>query len=271
MTLKYSWTIVLLAMFFVSCEEAPRNEYVHQDPSVESLKCEVVVEQETTERLGTPLCTEDIVILNLEDGSRAFIADLLLKVDSCEPKVVVIDAFFSFQTYEQQDAQLEYALSKSNNLVLAVAEVRGELKHSLARFKQHSDNEAIVNFKGKTDQATHFFPVTRIEGQQVDHLGLKVLKYLKPEAKPYFVPNRSVTINFNYNLNDFHHINGSELNLLKHREELRNKIILIGYTGPTNEDKHSVPLNGYQGKEPNMYGIVIHANVIQQLLCDYVK
>ncbi|MFT5639928.1 MAG: hypothetical protein ACI9A7_000020 [Cyclobacteriaceae bacterium] len=42
----------------------------------------------------------------------------------------------------------------------------------------------------------------------------------------------------------------------------------IGFTGPGNEDKKYTSLNDNGFKEPDMYGVVVLANMIEMILSD---
>ena len=84
----------------------------------------------------------------------------------------------------------------------------------------------------------------------------------------------SSVINYKGNLEKFLCFSIDEFMLLKDKSIVENKIVLVGYLGtPTGnvfdvEDKHFTPLNEItSGKSiPDMYGLVIHANIIAMIL-----
>jgi CHASE2 domain-containing sensor protein len=83
-------------------------------------------------------------------------------------------------------------------------------------------------------------------------------------------------INYKGNLEHFVHFTLDEFMALKHKEIVTDKIVLLGYLGtPTGnsfdvEDKHFTPLNIITaGKSiPDMYGMVVHANILAMLISD---
>ena len=56
---------------------------------------------------------------NIENGDREFIGNVLLKIDSLNPIVVGIDAFFKNKKSEREDSVLINALQKIDNDILS--------------------------------------------------------------------------------------------------------------------------------------------------------
>lgn len=60
----------------------------------------------------------DIVFVNMENGDRAFLGKLLLKIDSLHPILIGIDAIFAEQRDPKQDSILMASFRKINNDIL---------------------------------------------------------------------------------------------------------------------------------------------------------
>src|SRR6187399_674710 len=57
-------------------------------------------------------------LVNTEEGDRDFIGKVLLKIDSLDPVVIGIDAFFQAQKSRSEDSVLVAALRKIDNDIL---------------------------------------------------------------------------------------------------------------------------------------------------------
>ena len=60
----------------------------------------------------------DIVLINIEEGDRAFIGKLLKIVDSCKPILIGIDVFFEIEKDPIQDSILMQAFKEIDNDIL---------------------------------------------------------------------------------------------------------------------------------------------------------
>ena len=103
---------------------------------------------------------------------------------------------------------------------------------------------------------------------------MKIIKLWKPSFKLSLLPNKSIPIRFKKSQEDFHYFEKPNLEEGAVREFLSKKIVLVGYLGPSSEDKHYTPLRSkikFQGTGPDSDGIVINANAIRTLLDYYVR
>ncbi|HLG40855.1 MAG TPA: hypothetical protein VI461_14345, partial [Chitinophagaceae bacterium] len=76
-------------------------------------------------------------------------------------------------------------------------------------------------------------------------------------------------IKFTRTLEEFIHFNGLDLKTKNLCEYLRDKVVFLGYLGPSNEDKHFTPIRlvkKYADNQPDTYGLVMIANEIRTIL-----
>ncbi len=212
----------------------------------------------------------DIVIINFEEGDRAFIGNLINKVDSCSPTVIGIDARFTQEKDNYQDSILQRALSLTNKDIIAYFyDDSGLVIKPIERFDTLTTIGLAVSFEEK-GLATYFIPLTiSTKGIIHEHFALQVAKKWMPNFRFQYNVNEKIPIQFQRKMEQYRIFNGSELNYTEHAKFLKNKIVLLGYTGPSNEDKHFTPIRlveEYPNNEPDTYGVIILANEIRTIL-----
>ena len=114
-------------------------------------------------------------------------------------------------------------------------------------------------------------PLQKINDSVHESFALKLIKHWKPGFVSKLKVDEKIDIRYTRNLEKFFVINGSLLlDMNVNDVELSNKVFLVGYTGPENEDKHFKPLRfvnkKYKPNEPDTYGLVIIANEIRTIL-----
>ena len=211
----------------------------------------------------------DITIVNVEDGDRAFIAEIIRKVHSCNPKVIGIDLWFVTPKDQYEDPPLEAALRIAQNDILGYTFTNGDFIRSHRKFTAHAEGEGLALVQSTDDLVSYFTPILQIRGEPHEHIAYKIVKQWEPGFSAEFEINQRVRIKYERTLDKLNHIQGSRLNTLIHNELIENKIVLLGYTGPSDEDKHFTPireLGDYEEDEPDTYGVVIIANEIRTLI-----
>lgn len=213
---------------------------------------------------------EDIVLINIEKGDRAFIGQLLLTIDSCKPILIGIDAWFVSEKDSYQDSVLVNALEVVNNDILGYSvDSTGLLLKSHTKFREHVRDEGLAVVQNVDGLSSHITPITIIDNEKHALFPLKIIWLWKPDFAGRFEPGTSIPIQFRRNLNHFAHFNGSDLTVQKNYKDLNKKVVLLGYLGPLNEDKHFTPMR-YQDdlpdNQPDTYGLVIIANEIRTIL-----
>jgi len=230
----------------------------------------------TFAKCGSPVTPEssfdsDIVLINIEDGDRAFIGKLLLKLDSLQPAVIGINV--KFQARKKQDSILIDALKKIKNDVLVYnVNKDGSVNGSDSVLSALAGARGNLYYEVRLGLITTTVPLQKVNDSVHESFAFKIIKYWKPDFSSQIRVNEKIDIKYTRSLERFYVLNGSELiqtnidNL-----ELSNKVFLVGYAGPGNEDKHFTPLRRiaerkYESNEPDSYGLVIIANEIRTIL-----
>lgn len=218
----------------------------------------------------------DIVLINIENGDRAFIAKILSKIDSIKPKVVGINVNFKSAKDAKEDSLLFNALNILKGDILTYGTGgSGIEEHSIPLFTSAVDGEGFLKFEETTGLVSRITPVKQIDGKTHESFALKIAKLWKPTLDNSYSHNKSLPIEYSRTLNSFLTINGTDLIELPitdfDLESLKNKIFLVGYVGPDDEDMYRTPLrflnkDSKVQNQPDTYGLVIIANQIRTLL-----
>ena len=235
--------LLLLPWFFTKCE----TRYVKLENSVD----------------------HDIVLVNIEDGDREFIGKLLLKLDSLHPLVVGIDV--TFQGRKRNDSMLVAALKKLDNDILVYNISQNGLIHGSDSAFTDLTAQGNLYYEEGMGLINTIVPLQKAAGKVHESFALKIVKQWKPDFVSNIKVDERVGIHYTRTLNKFFVIDGAELLSLNMADlDLSNRVFLVGYTGPGNEDKHFTPLRYVEGEykrdEPDTYGLVIIANEIRTIL-----
>ena len=229
----------------------------------------------------------NIVIVNIGDLSRKELSEQIEVLNKFQPAVIGIDAFFESPKDPENDSLLSAALSKCRHLVMVDKLDKfdeqtnhfGALHSSLKNFSRYSSggyanlpNDDDVGFR----TIREFRPKEIVKDSVALSFSAKISGIYKKDAlnKMLARNNHNEIINYRGNYNRFYFIDtyqytdpSADFSFIK------DKIVLMGYMGPdlrtkTLEDVFFTPLNvKYAGKSfPDMYGIVIHANIISMIL-----
>ena len=211
----------------------------------------------------------DIVLINVEEGDRAFIGNLLLKIDSCEPTLIAFDGWFAKEKDFKQDSVLVHALKNiQNDIVGYTFDSSGKPLYSHSKFLPFVSGSGSLESLYDKELAVAFIPIQTSGNQVYEHFTVEVIKHWKPDFKVSFKNDQIIPIKFHRTLDQYVHFNGSQLKA-SDCKELKNKIVLVGYLGPSNEDKHFTPMRNFgrfDADEPDTYGLVIIANQIRTIL-----
>jgi len=223
--------------------------------------------------VATASIDPDIVLVNIEQGDRSFIGKVLLKLDSLNPVVIAIDVAFKNPKSAAEDSILIGALKKIKNDILVYSiNPDGTWNRSDSIFTDLVSDLGILHYEERMGLITTTIPLQEVKGQLHESLALKIIKYWKPDFVSQIKPNKRVDIAYKRNLENFFILDGSSL-LKTNIGDLafRNKVFLVGYTGPEEEDKFFTPLRyvddkKYKANEPDTYGLVIIANEVRTIL-----
>lgn len=234
----------------------------------------------------------NIILVNNGHLERNELAEVINIINMYEPKVIAIDAMFRKDKSEEIDQPLVEAFKNTENLVLGIELFKNDPNHdswdtiktSNQKFIKYADG-AYVNMKTSAD---HFRTVRLITTQQsvsdtITYPSLSVRTsqiYAPDKAKKYLDRGNEVeVINFKRNWQDYTTFDYYDVfRQVPELEKIKGKIVLIGYLGPklgelSTEDIFFTPMNKkYVGKTtPDLYGVMIHANVISMILDeDYI-
>lgn len=251
-----------------------------------------------------PPAEDDIVLVNIARLSRMAIAEQVRIINKYNPKVIGIDSFFPFPKDEFQDSLLAASLRDIDHLVMASkllnpsdeSENFDSIRISAELFRENADfafaNLHVGQGVEQEDVKTcrKFSPVLKYKDEQQMAFSVRLANYYAPEKVEKFLERGNEVEYINYKGNSF----GSESNFAPTffaldvqdvfdenftLDLIEGKIVIFGFMGdylgdPYNiEDKYFTPLNvKYAGRgAPDMYGAVIHANIISMILDeDYV-
>ncbi len=234
-----------------------------------------------------PNADTNIVLVNIGNLSRAEIEHQINVINRYSPKVIGLDALFFTEKDSQSDSVLADAFSKVENMVLVSKldyyndsnDSYDSLITSIDKFSVHTKN----GFANLPDDATgsfrtirNFKPSAVCSGKQVYSFAVNVTGIYDKDAADEFNKreNEYEMINYRGNYNKFYYIDSPDLfDETRSFSFIKNKIVLMGYMGTdlstqTVDDAFFTPLNEkYAGRSfPDMYGIVIHANIVSMLL-----
>ncbi len=231
----------------------------------------------------------NIVLVNLSTQSRAGIAHMLHRLAEQKPSVLGIDAKFSKPKDPTTDSMLVQAMSEIPRLVLgSKINFNDSLKvfdsedQSNSMFNKYSKVNCFFNMISDQEKSfrtvREFSPFELVNKDTVYNFATAVAGVHNPRSLTTLMrrSNSTESIRFRGNISSFFCLDASQV--LDDEEDIsivRDKIVLMGFmdneidTMPrTLEDSFFTPLNtNYAGRTfPDMYGVVVHANVVSQLL-----
>ncbi len=239
----------------------------------------------------TPLDT-NIILVNNGSLQRAQLALVMQILNKHQPKVIGIDAMFRRPKGEINDLPLAQQFSDCRNLVLVSdlvyngkKDLFDTINKSMPLFMQFAkDGYAnMITGNDSTDgdnidykTVRSFKPTTKVKDTTKYFFPVKIASIFSPEKVKKFLKrdNELEVINYRRNTNKYRTLDYKDV--IANEDSLqfiKDKIVLIGFMGPdlknkVTEDIFFSPLNKqYVGKTtPDMYGVVIHANIISMIL-----
>jgi len=219
-----------------------------------------------TARLDT-----NITLVNIDLCKDRFeIAQLIEQVESLQPKVIGLDAFFRNRKEQKADSVLENEIRRCKNLVISCIL---DIEHSNDNDKyfacyrnffagQKDDNftEGFLNFDSDGNSPVQTFTPKLFlqEGESLDTLycfAAQIAKLYNEIAFQKLLQRVGNLEIINFQPLRFYEIDKNEIRDSK--EQITGKIVLIG---SLSEDMHKTPIN------PRMLGMEIHAHVISTII-----
>jgi CHASE2 domain-containing sensor protein len=251
----------------------------------------------------TPEVDRNVVLVNIGNLSRRDIARELEIINRYQPAVVGIDSYFwSLKADSLGDILLNRALSNIQNLVMVNKLIYDPYTDSYDSVRNshpffdlgqsgfaNLETDALSQYQYKV--CRNFPPQKRINGIQQNSFAVKVVEAFDLQKAESFLArnNQYETINYKGNVLDYGQtkaggrfiaLDVEDVLSERFREDIiRDKIVIFGYLGDNFddrswEDKFFTPLNiNYAGRSnPDMFGAVIHANIISMILSeDYIN
>ncbi|PIB28824.1 hypothetical protein BFP77_09350 [Maribacter sp. 4U21] len=221
----------------------------------------------------------NIILVNIENESRAKIAQALHQILKADPKVVGFDIILKDFKKTQEDSALAKYLK--NEKVITAVILQEEQTISNHPFFRVKNAPGFVNFNFETQNAVirEYSAEKKFSKKTFSSFSNQIAKKFlsKKKWKKMMLSEKQIVprvINYQGNLEHFMNFNTKEFMDLENKDIVKDKIVLLGYLGsPTGntfdvEDKHFTPLNKVTaGKSiPDMHGMVIHANIIAMIL-----
>jgi len=241
----------------------------------------------------------DIVLVNIGNLNRAQIAAELNLINSYQPKVVGLDVYFEdLKSDTLGDLLLADALSKTKNLVMYSKGInlvgdedvmeKLEVSHPLFRYGETGATNLFTNAQEQHQfkVCRTFPPVLNINGKKEYAFGVKIVqKYDSAKAVKFlkFSKRDEEVINYTSNIQMYGESKIGVKFLTLDVDDvfkenftpdiIKGRIVIFGFMGESFddtdwEDKFYTPMNKhFAGRSnPDMYGVVIHANIVQMLL-----
>lgn len=231
----------------------------------------------------------NIVLINTGPAwlGRKPVADMLNIVNLYEPKVVAFDVFFRTDKDPGEDIPLRAAISSTENIVMA-SQLRNfndsanrweKLWSSHSKFTEVADYKGYANLildKDKFRTPKQFAVRQKLYDSTVYALSVVIANVYAPEkAKKFLARDNEIEI-INYKRNADKYVTLDWDDVLRYPDKLefvRDRIVFFGFLGRDTstietEDIFFSPMNPqYTGRTfPDMYGMVVHANVISMIL-----
>ncbi len=260
------------------------------DPMVNALRDFDVYDLYYSQLRSTPDADTNIVLVNIGSLSRAEIAHQIHVINSYSPKVIALDIVFA---REGADPSADFALagefSQVKNLVMVnrldnyneSTDSYDTVKTSIDIFNRYAKN-GYANLPddagGSFRTIRKYCPFSISKGTRVNSITSAILQIVD-SARYAKLSKRNVEyemVNYRGNHDKFYFIDTPELfDSTFAPAFIKDKIVIMGYMGETIDrtsldDIFFTPMNPqYAGRNfPDMYGVIIHANIVSMLLTD---
>jgi CHASE2 domain-containing sensor protein len=228
----------------------------------------------------------NIVLVNVGKLNRFGIAKEIEILNQYEPKIVAIDAFFSDEKNPDNDSVFAEVLGQTKNLII-VSELKEYDQKNLVfdtiwtstqKFNQYAINGFANMVINKSDYRTVrlFMTVGDYKGKKQNSFPVEIARLYDSGAAKRLLDrqNRIEVINYKRNTDKYQCLNYAEIfDGERDLSFIKDKIVLMGYMGPdlvspTLDDMFYTSMNDrFVGKSyPDMYGVVVHANIISMIL-----
>ena len=188
--------------------------------------------------------SEDIVIVSIDSiNGRNEIAQTLLDLVNCQPKVIGVDVLFEDFQGADQDSLLIDVVSKYKNIIMA-CEIDAEQSSIVPSiFDEYISEERLgfVNLiKRNSLTVRTFMPSMYTNGGKIPSFALSILSLYDKDAYNRVIQREREEEKLLFPPIAFNEIDGR--NLIHHKAELKDKVVLVGCMSDKS-DYHSTPVN----------------------------
>jgi CHASE2 domain-containing sensor protein len=226
-----------------------------------------------------------IVIVNTGRPDRALLAEMLGRITAVRPKVIGIDVLLSGRKDPSVDSLLQIRILQAGNTVFAstLENYREDLGYFQAEtgidtFFGNYTLTGFANFPINETQTIRLFSPREMTSEgPVNSFAFQIARQYDPDAAERLLKRKKELERIHFSTNEDSYVQFEPETILDTTVDLsallRGKIVLLGYNGAYQDDcpmldKFYTPFNPrYTGRSlPDMYGIVIHANIIRMML-----
>lgn len=211
--------------------------------------------------------------------------DLLWKTEE-NPKTEQIDTLYLVKAYDTLDFYLEYAFSQVENLVIVnkleepIDEFNfNRVSYPIPRFLKHVTTgfANVLTDSNENYRTVRYYAPYRFVGKDTIYsFAVELARKVAPDKAERFLERRNLKEVIRYRRNTDKYITLDYTDIFAKADSLqflKDKIIIMAFLGTdintkVTEDIFFTPLNhNYYGRcYPDMYGGVIHANVVSMIL-----
>ncbi len=221
----------------------------------------------------------NIVLVNI-GNTRKEIARQIEILNSHNPKLIAVDAFFEGTSSENSRSLLFNAFQNTKELVL-VYKLPSSLDTLSNNYLLHSapfGNKKNIHFgfanipaEFSSKTVRTFIPIIISHDSVLNSFCAEIAKTIDIDSYNYLLSRGNKREIINFRGNNYYTLASPNELYRKDLSFIQNKIVIIGYLGIDDHDctdKFYTPLNAKNiGRSlPDMYGVVIHANILSMIL-----
>jgi hypothetical protein len=301
--IKLDTLFATLFIFFSIAFIGFLGSFVHLDfldPVGQALKDLETTDVVFSQMQGDQAFEDEVVLVNIGEVNRATIAKQIEILNKYEPSVIGLDIRFIKDKTPDQDFPLMMAFAKTKNLVLGGRMYNEDslihnnwmaMETSNIKFIDYGKT-AFVNMKTNENDEVNggfrtsrvFIPTATVQDSTVLSFAAKICDIHRPETAKKLLErgNYEEIINWRGDVDPMNIMNSKFLALdvndvLEENFDpsmVKGKILLFGFMGRHLRDEHNIedmfytPLNERMAGRayPDMYGVVVHANIISMIL-----
>ncbi len=236
-----------------------------------------------TGSLNDKIVTDTNIVLIEIGDSRNEIADQLILLSQYSPKAVGIDAHFAAPGDTLEDLKMAFALNQLPVVITGANFIDTPAAHLDSGAFAHISNTqtAFLNLDAPSDYSVvrSYYPAIKNGKETYESFTTRIIGAVDSAAYKKLLKRglEREVINYTANLPNYLNISKLELNDYEASGQLdivKGKIVLLGFfkNAPPDvlDDFRFTPVNNrFFGKSlPDMYGLVIHANILSMALAD---